>query len=133
MIRSRRTGPRRGPPGIPSEEWRNPTYRRFLVDVGRCVICLKWPVQRNKWWGFCDPAHTEHNGMSSKGRDASCAPLCRCHHNQYDGQSKLPNGEVGHESFEAYYRIDMKAVAAEWWKRFQGWRESSTSAKTPSA
>lgn len=56
-----------------------------------------------------DPAHTENNGMSSKGPDSSCGPLCRVHHNEYD---------AGRAAFEKKYRVDMKAVAADHWKRF---------------
>jgi hypothetical protein len=67
----------------------------------------------------CDPAHSEHNGMSSKGRDSSCLPLCRDHHEQADGHKRLPNGMVGRAEFEAYYRLDLKSIAANWWKKFQ--------------
>ena len=67
----------------------------------------------------CDPAHTENNGMRSKGRDSSCAPLCRDHHDQFDGHKRLPNGKVGRVAFEEYYLLDMKSVAEKCWKRFQ--------------
>ena len=56
-----------------------------------------------------DPSHTVNNGMSSKGPDSSCVPLCRKHHREYD---------AGRKAFEAKYAVDMKALAAEHWKRF---------------
>ncbi len=54
--RARRSAPRRGPAGIPADEWRNPEYRRFLREAGRCVVC--------------------------KGPDSGCIPLCRVHHDE---------------------------------------------------
>ena len=35
-----------------------------------------------------DPAHTQGNGMSSKGPDSSCVPLCRKHHRDFDSGRK---------------------------------------------
>lgn len=103
---------------------RSKEYREFLREHGRCRVCethgfifgCKITMAMN---GVCDPAHTENNGMSSKGPDSSCAPLCRNHHDQYDGHRKLPNGEVGREAFEAYYKIDMKREAAMWYAAYQ--------------
>jgi hypothetical protein len=57
--------------------------------------------------------------MGIKGPDSSCAPLCRVHHDEYDGRRKLPNGEVGRAAFEMYYRVDMAAVAKAWWELYQ--------------
>ena len=123
-IPKRRSKPRRGPPDIPEIEWRNPEYRKFLRSDGICAACVK--IGNKRWMPYvCDPAHSEHNGMSSKGRDSSCLPLCRPHHSEADGQKRLPNGQVGRAAFEAYYCLDMKAVAAYWWKRFQGCRTST--------
>ena len=70
------------------------------------------PVERS------DPAHTERGGMSMKGPDSSCAPLCRFHHNQFDGKVKLANGEVGRRAFEDFYHIDMQAIAKAWWEAY---------------
>lgn len=64
-----------------------------------------------------DPAHTENNGMSSKGPDSSCVPLCRSHHLEYDS---------GREAFESKYGIDMKAIAAAYWERYQQERATLT-------
>jgi hypothetical protein len=56
-----------------------------------------------------EAAHTQNNGMGSKGPDSSCAPLCRKHHREYDS---------GREAFEAKYGIDMKQLAADWHKEY---------------
>lgn len=115
-IPARRARPRRGPATIPLEEWRNAAYRRFLREEGRCVACLKeilglWP----QLMPTCDPAHTENNGMRSKGRDSSCVPLCRNHHREYDS---------GRVAFEKRYSVDMKVEAAVWWNLWLIFRES---------
>lgn len=121
----RRTKPRRGPTGIPAAEWRNPAYRRFIVAEGLCVACARNALRNVERWpilamcrplkGACDPAHTENNGMRSKGRDSSCAPLCRVHHREYDS---------GRVAFEQLYGLDMQREAAIWWKSFGTWKES---------
>ncbi len=93
-----------------------PKYREYLRVFGKCEVCHStwgsWP------WATCDPCHTENGGMHMKGPDSGCAPLCRTHHDQYDGRAKLPNGEVGKRAFEAHYGIDMRAVAAKWYKQY---------------
>ena len=143
MIR-RRSKPRRGPAGIPADEWRNPEYRRFLREEGQCVACVSLarlrcphhygPDEREecaKAYSIlpCDPAHTVIGGMRQKGRDSSAAPLCRRHHDEYDGKAPLPNRADGtprprnHVAFEEFYGVDMKAEAAVWWKAFTIWRE----------
>lgn len=102
-IPKRRLKPRRGP-------LRSPEYREWL-RTKRCAIyllgvdhkCFPGPRQ-------CDPAHTENNGMRSKGPDSSCAPLCRVAHQEYD---------AGRDAFEVKYGIDMKASAAAHWMLFQ--------------
>lgn len=66
--------------------------------------------------GVCDPAHTEFAGMGQKGPDESCAPLCRVHHDQYDGQAKLLNGGLGHEAFERFYELEMREIASSWYR-----------------
>jgi hypothetical protein len=100
-IKKRRSKTRRGP-------LRDAKYRRWLT-AERCAVSQNLLTGR-----FCDPmcdaAHTENNGMASKGPDFSCAPLCRSHHAEYD---------AGREAFETKYGIDMKKVAAEHWARYQ--------------
>lgn len=116
-IPRRRAKPRRGP-------LRCLEYLKFLKKDGFCSVC--WFNQRplgyqgDPFNNIIDPAHTENGGRSMKGPDSSCAPLCRVHHDQYDGRAKLPNGEVGHSAFDRYYAVDMKKVAAEWWALFPG-------------
>lgn len=94
MRKRRPGGPRRG-------QQIDKGYVSFLQTHGYCVIC------------FCreiDGAHTENNGMSSKGPDASRVPLCRDHHREYD---------AGRVKFEAVHHKDMKAEAAWWYARYQ--------------
>lgn len=97
-IPRRRAKPRRGPE-------LDPGYVEWLHARKCCVPgCFEGPVVG---------AHTLNNGMRQKGPDSSRVPLCSNpfgadHHAQYDGQKKLPNGEVGREAFEAYYGMDMK-------------------------
>ena len=123
MIR-RRSKPRRGPAGIPADEWRNPAYRMFLREEGRCVICQAHFGGRVPT-GECDPAHTINAKTSQKGPDSSCAPLCGRHHREFDGHAPLPNHADGsprprnHAAFEECYGVDMKREAAAWWGAFQ--------------
>lgn len=100
-IPKRRLKPRRGP-------LRCPAFRAYLRSK-RCAIadvaghvCFPGPHQ-------CDPAHTQNNGMRSKGPDSSCAPLCRAAHDEYD---------TGRKTFEMKYGIDMKACAFAHWMLF---------------
>ena len=108
-IAKKRATPRRGP-------MRDPQYRKFLRNIGYCPVCFgpAWVVHgafvsrfTNRDVGECiDPAHTENNGMRSKGPDSSCAPLCRVHHEEYD---------AGRKAFEEKYEVSMKDVAAKWY------------------
>lgn len=119
-VKKKRATPRRGPIGITPEEWRNINYRRWVSSRPCCVPgCCISIMMSGQYFAKIDPAHTEHGGMSQKGPDKSCAPVCRWHHNQYDGKTKLPNGKVGEKAFESYYEVDMKAVAAIYWRMFQ--------------
>lgn len=105
----RKRGVRRGPARIPA-------YRKYLRDDCTCVICNQLikrheyhlvPNDRSALWP--DPAHTVNNGTSSKGPDSSCAPLCRTHHREYD---------AGRLAFEHKYKIDMKAIAAQYYAQW---------------
>jgi len=115
-IPAKRAKARRGP-------MRDPKYRRFLASCTCVIAMLPWQeadgvgVSRED---FCknaypikgnpnDAAHTQNNGMGSKGPDSSCVPLCRKHHDEYD---------AGRAAFEKKYGVDMKALAAEHWKRY---------------
>lgn len=113
-IRRRRSKPRR------VSVDRNQIYKDWLKAECKCVICLKFHLSPTSiFMVIIDPCHTSNNGASSKGKDSGCAPLCRCHHDQYDGSARLPNGEVGRKAFEAFYEVDMPKEAAT---HFAAWR-----------
>lgn len=96
---------------------RDAKYRRWL-GKWLCSVFSGSPNDEpydgcDYWNGenkLTDPAHTQNNGMSSKGPDSSCAPLCRKHHREYD---------ANREAFEEKYGIDMKAKAEESYARYQ--------------
>ena len=113
-VRKKRSKPRRGP-------WRSAEYRQWLHGQF-CAVLVETEdqlVRRGEPLGstncdcaitdLIDPAHTENNGMSSKGPDSSCVPLCREHHREYD---------AGREAFEKKYGVDMKALAAEYYAKW---------------
>lgn len=95
---------------------RSPEYREYVRTIC-CTICEKLCrtcggkcIGQGDCVGvWCDAAHTTNNGMSSKGGDDTCAPLCRVHHAEYDADRK---------AFERKYGVDMKAVAKAWWELF---------------
>jgi hypothetical protein len=111
-----RSEPRRGPAGIPEDEWRNEAYRSWLTEC-RCVAC----IQALKLIGtdgriffarqLCDAAHGPVDGTSVKGADRECIPLCRAHH---DEQHRLR-----WPKFEARYGFDRAEEAAAHWTRFK--------------
>lgn len=102
---------------------RDPDYRRWCRDKEPCVMFqhtiearlaqnyrLAVATECRSPFGQTDPAHTQNNGMSSKGPDSSCVPMCRKHHLEYD---------AGREAFEKKYGIDMKAKAEESYARYR--------------
>ncbi len=103
-VKKRRTGkPRRGP-------LRDVEYRRWLAKR----ICLLLTQPKSRFVGCCDQtitdaAHTENNGMGSKGPDSSCVPLCRKHHREYD---------AGRKTFEKKYGLIMKEIAKEYYAAY---------------
>ena len=99
-VKKRRSKPRRGP-------LRDPEYRKWL-KYEYCAIGEAYGSEGCT--GVTDPAHTENNGMGSKGPDSSCIPLCRRHHREYD---------AGRAAFEKKYGLDMKAIAAQLWSQYQ--------------
>jgi len=120
----RRKGVRRGPPGIPADEWRNKEYLQFLRDEGRCVPCDKamesiggpplgigWPAHP----GVCEPMHGPPNGRSQKGPDAGAIPGCRPHHEEQT--------RIGWPAFEQKYGFDRKHEAGSWFAAFRIWQE----------
>ena len=117
-IRKKRPGPpRRGPHEIPAKEWRNPGYRAWCTKQ-QCAIPGCYSNQISWDGGWAEPAHTEFGGMSQKGPDRSCVPLCRTCHDKYDGKSPLINTLYGHSEFEKFYGVDMKFLAAAHWARY---------------
>jgi hypothetical protein len=103
-IRKKRAKPRRGP-------MRDPEYRRWVRENHFCELWIRKPLGAIRWCeGKVEAAHTERNGMSSKGPDSSCAPLCHRHHREYD---------AGREAFEAKYGVDMKSVARQCWELYK--------------
>lgn len=107
-IRKKRPGkPRRGP-------MRDPQYRKWCTSE-TCAVCLLM-ISREEYQNLnpfgcfvVDPAHTENNGASSKGRDSSCLPLGRMHHEEYD---------AGRKAFEKKYGVDMKFEASRSYARY---------------
>jgi hypothetical protein len=100
-IPKRRAKPRRGP-------LRSPKYRKWLTHE-RCAVAQSILSGRLCDVGFSDPAHTQNNGMRSKGPDSSCGPLCHLHHLLYDKNRGV---------FEEVFGLDMKAIAAEHYARY---------------
>jgi hypothetical protein len=104
-IPSKRAKPRRGP-------MRDPEYRMWL----RMQVCVapenpEYPqlYSAKHLLAVLDPAHTQNNGIRSKGPDSSCVPLCRNHHEEYDKNRK---------AFEKKYGVSMAELAREHYARF---------------
>jgi hypothetical protein len=109
-VKKRRTGkPRRGPNGIPAEEWRNPGYLDYLRVMGTCVVCPSLKLSN-----FCDPCHGPVNGMRSKGPDAGAIPMCRYHHEEQT--------RIGWDEFERVYGFERAFAASVWWIEYQAWK-----------
>lgn len=104
-IPRRRSKLRRGPIGIPPEQWRNPAYLDFLRQCP-CEVCGRRP---------CDPAHGPVNGMSSKGPDAGAIPLCREHHEEMH--------DLNWPAFEILRGINREKAATKHWAAFLIWRK----------
>ena len=98
-INRRRSTPRRGP-------LRDPNYRAY-VRTFPCYVCSLLGMRQKS---RTEAAHTQNNGMSSKGPDSSCAPLCRkLHHPEYDD---------GRLRFERKYGVNMRGVASDCWQGY---------------
>lgn len=96
-------GVRRGP-------WRSEKYRRWIAGHA-CIVCGHPETQA---------AHTERNGMSSKGSDASCVPLCVDHHNHLDGRTHPwgTGGPLGRLGFQDFYGINLASEAADLYREW---------------
>lgn len=80
---------------------RDPQYKRFIKRLP-CVACLKT-------WGV-DPAHTGPHGISQKGCDLKCIPLCRRCHAAFDAD---PQGFAERE------KLDIPALIARFNRFYQ--------------
>jgi hypothetical protein len=110
LKRGGRLNPKRKTPRKVSVE-RNRDYMNWLRETARCaIIDCRTPH-------FPDPAHTERNGMASKGADSSCVPLCRLHHEEQH--------YIGAQRFEEKYGVNLRALAAE---HYQRWLMSGSAA-----
>ncbi len=76
--------------------------RKCAIDTPECG----WNIEA----AHCD--HGGDKGMSTKPSDRFAIPLCGRHH---DRQHTL-----GRKTFEARYKIDMLALAAEYWRAWPG-------------
>jgi hypothetical protein len=103
-IPSKRSKPRRGP--MRSKPYRDWCNRQW------CAVSNTVPGVWLEWFGrysIIDAAHTQNNGMGSKGPDSSCVPLERALHIEYDRDR---------QAFEEKHKVDMKKIAAEHYERF---------------
>src|SRR5689334_12924934 len=108
-IKSKRLKPRRGPE-------RNPEYRAWL-RTQPCIACLRDPAPGfRKGSSQIEAAHTANNGMSSKGTDSSCVPLCRSHHTE--------SHRIGVKQFQAKFEMDLRAEARAHYAAFNQSRNS---------
>ena len=102
---------------------RDPGYRRYLHGQA-CIVCISdkgiqaaRDFAADLFWGArgSDPAHTaRNNGLSSKGPDSSCVPLCRIHHREYD---------AGRAAFEFRYRVDLRELSRIYYQRYLAEKE----------
>jgi hypothetical protein len=95
MIRTRRRTPRR------VQAIRDEKYLQFIRER-RCLVCREMEGFRLNY-PPSDPAHTKVNGMSSKGDDSSCVPLCRLHHTELHKRGIL--------DFQVKYGVDLRQEA----------------------
>lgn len=117
-VKAKRATPRRGP-------LRDPGYRAFLREEGKCVACALHCIRHGYAngctscvpysLGRCDPAHGPVNGMRSKGPDNEAVPMCREHH--------VYQTEIGWPKFEAMYGLSRAREAALWYAAYLIWKE----------
>lgn len=90
--RPARRSPRRRKGRGPARDFR---YRAWI----RTLPCAACGIERG-----VQAAHTQHNGMASKGTDYSCVPLCVACHREYD------SGLRSKALFELDHSLDMAAL-----------------------
>ena len=104
----KRAMPRRG--ANPKKPLRDTAYRKWLRTQPCIVVTHSINFACSPFPPGNDAAHTQNNGMRSKGPDSSCVPLCRKHHTEYD---------AGRAAFEKKYGANMRQLAAEHYARYQ--------------
>jgi hypothetical protein len=97
---------------------RDKGYLAFLRREFGCVVCRTILINHAslvlRTYGACDAAHGPVNGMASKGPDDGVIPLCRMHHKEQH--------YIGWPGFEARYKIDRAALAAEHYAAYLVWK-----------
>ncbi len=103
-----RKRPRKGP-------MRDKAYRAWCREQA-CVISglksgdpIKFDNGSFSRYAIIDPAHSQNNGMRSKGPDSSCVPLERALHEEYDKDK---------DGFEQKYRVDMRALGRQSYQQY---------------
>lgn len=108
---------------------RDPEYMDWLKERP-CVACVKQaaPVGPCAWWrlAIIDPAHTLNNGLSSKGPDSSCIPLCRYHHDEMDG--RLSAAVTTKQQFAAKYGLNLVNESAAHYALYLVMKEKNANA-----
>ncbi len=109
-----RTTPRKGP-------MRDPKYRAWC-RTQPCAVSGVVPGhyinpsgQVGQWReAIIEPAHTERNGLASKGPDSSCVPLEHALHEEFDAARNT----AGRAAFDKKYGVSMKQLAVAHYQRF---------------
>jgi hypothetical protein len=70
-----------------------------------CAVCRREHLTQV---GLSDPAHLPRT--RKWGDVENAAPLCRFHHDEFHA--------MGRESFARLHRLDLAALAAEWYRRW---------------
>jgi hypothetical protein len=84
---------------------RDSAYLAFLRTEGYCIVCSRMPAE---------PCHGPVNGMSSKGPDNGCVPMCRrCHEEQHS---------IGWPAFEVRRMVSRERSAKVWRTVYLSWK-----------
>lgn len=70
-----------------------------------------------------EAAHVDHGGdkgLQTKASDRFAIPLCQRHHDEQGGKIGTFRQRGGWRSFELKYGFDAVAVAADYWRAWQG-------------
>jgi len=94
-VKPPRRSPRRRAGRGPARNWK---YRGWIRSLP-CACASAEPDC--DCFGAIQAAHTQNNGLRTKGSDYSCVPLCAYHHQQYD------SGLRSKELFEADHNLNL--------------------------